>query len=245
FHYTPWGHTGYAYGSYELDGFSDLLLTIQYPYVVFLGVVTSGLDTGIILQSAILVVALLVRLRHGFLRARAESVLGDPCLVPLLLVLVGAFLPWFRYDYVSPGGTYMNHDDYHALQFAGVFFPPLAVLTRQTPSGMTAPYVLETWFLTMPLFVAFFWIPILGMACLIGTQQISLSWRRLVSVAFPSVMMLMSALVLAVLSWVAPVGLWMVPDVGLWLILLSPVVFLIQIGIRRVLIASGADSMKT
>jgi len=230
YHSTSWGHRGSAFHCYEPDGSSDLLVTIGYSYIVLPGIALTGLDIVTILLIVVLIVALILRFRHALFPKRTESVLSDPGLIPLLLTLAAAFLPWFRYNERTMGLMY-EADSF------GVVLPQFAVITEQTPFGMTAFYMLEPWFVVLPMYVLLFWAPLFGILSRLGTKEPALSWNRVISIACPAL--------LALVSWLVAAGIGWVPDAGMWMILLSPVVFFIHIGIRGALVPSRAVSTKT
>jgi len=212
-HVAPWSREGRLDSQFELDGSSNLLVYIDYPYLVLLGVVMTYLDFGILVLLAGLVVAVMTRLLRLLTQKRTEPLLADPGLLPFLLILLGAFMPWFRYVDPTSG-------------LSKTVWPWLGVYTQQMRTGVIFPYQDEFWGFGLPIFVLLFWVPLFEAATRIGTPTPALSSDRLVPMAFPVVLTLVLGLFLALQGWI--------PEVGTWMILLSPVALAIQIGIQRV-----------
>jgi len=221
-HVTPWSHDGRSDHQFKLNGSFDLRMYIDYPYFVLLGVVMTYLDFEIIVLLASLVVALLIRFNQVFAPKRTATMLSDPGLIPFLLILLGAFLPWLGYVDRTSG-------------LSSVVWPWLGVYAEQMPSGIVVPYQDMFWVLAVPLYVLFFWVPLLGAIGQMGTKEPILSQNRILSIGCPVVLTLVQVLPLIILEgWI--------PEVGMWMILFSPVVFVVQIGIQRVLLISRPTS---
>lgn len=220
-HVAPWSREGRLDSQFEFDGSSDLRVYISYPYLVLLGVVMTYLDFGILVLLAGLVVAVMIRLLRLLTPKRTEPLLGDPGLLPFLLILLGAFMPWFRYVDPTSG-------------LSKTVWPWLGVYAEQMRTGAIFPYQDEFWGLGLPIFALFFWVPLFEAATRIGTRTPALGSDRVVPMAFPIVLTLAMGLFLVSQGWI--------PEVGMWMILFSPAAFIIQTGIQRVLRVSRPAS---
>lgn len=222
---APWARDCLASFHLELNASYDIAVRFNYPYFMTLGVPLTALDIAVVAMFAVLIAAVVVRLRRTIFVTRTHSVLSDPRLIPTLLTLVGGFLPWYGYSQV----WYSNFAG--PVEYAWVF-APLSLVTVETQAGLM-PTFAELMPVLLPWAAAMFWFPVIYTASRIGIDRWKGDeWVILMMAPFAF------SMTFAVPALFAP---W-TPAIGLLLVLTSPVIYFAQIGIRKLVLRGFSSS---